>query len=231
MNSNKPLKLNSRFILPISLFYLTAMLAADVVAYKFVGIDNIVISGATIIFPFTYLFGDVIAEVYGYNIAKKIIWLGLICEFIFALTIKGIIDLPYASFANYGNDFNLILGSMLRFTVGGIIGNIVSSFLNIYLISKWKILVNGRAFWLRSIVSTALSELVIIGFAVMIGFTSRMSIEMAFKMIAWAYILEIFYAFIFVWPAWWLSLYLKKAENIDSYDYGVNYNPFHFAKD
>lgn len=211
------------------MLYLTAMLAADVVAFKFVGIEGTIISGATIVFPFTYLFGDVIAEVYGYDIARKIIWLGLLSELLFALIIKGVIDLPYASFANYTQDFSVTVGAMPRFVIGGIIGNIASCFLNIYLISKWKIMAKGRIFWLRSIVATAISELVIIGFAVMVGFTSRMSTEMAVKVIAWAYLLEMFYALIFVWPAWGISAYLKRVENIDSYDYGVNYNPFRFV--
>lgn len=229
MKSNQPLKLNSRFILPISMLYLTAMLAADVVAFKFADISGITLSGATIVFPFTYLFGDVIAEVYGYDIARRIVWLGLASEFLFALIIKCVIVLPYAHFANYYNAFQIADGSMLRFVTGGILGNIASSFLNIYLISKWKIMAKGRIFWLRSIVATAISELVIIAFAVLIGFTGQMSIEMAIKIIAWAYGLEIIYAIIFVWPAWGISTLLKNKEGIDSYDYGVNYNPFRFT--
>ncbi len=229
MKSNKPLKLNSRYILPICMIYLTAMLAADVVAFKFVSMGGIILSGATIVFPFTYLFGDVIAEVYGYDAARRIVWLGLLSEFIFALIIKGVIILPYAQFANFPEAFQTADGGMLRFVIGGIIGNVASSFLNIYIVSKWKIIAQGRIFWLRSIVATALSEIVIISFAVMIGFSGHMSTMMEIKIIAWAYGLEIIYAFIFVWPAWGISMWLKNKEGIDSYDYGVNYNPFRFT--
>ena len=229
MRSNQPLKLNSLFILPIAMIYLTAMLAADAVAFKFVGVEGIALSGATVVFPFTYLFGDVIAEVYGYDTARRIIWLSLLCELCFALVIKGVITLPYPAFANYQEAFNLADGGMPRFVVGGIIGNIISSFLNIYLISKWKIMAKGRIFWLRSIVATALSELLITIFAVMIGFSSVISVWNQIRVIAWGYSLEIFYAVIFVWPAWGISAFLKNKEGIDSYDYGVNYNPFRFT--
>ncbi len=221
-----PLKLNSKYLLIIIMAYFVAILSADVVAYKFVSIGGITLSGATIVFPLTYLFSDVITEVYGYNIAKKIIWLSLIGELIFSMIIKGVISLPSANFENYQNAFELTDGSMYLFVIGGIIGNITSSFLNIYLISKWKILLSGRLFWIRSILSTAISELLIIGVAVIIGFSNRLSLHQQITVFSWAYFIEIIYACVFVWPAWALSLFLKKSEGIDSYDYNVNYNPF-----
>lgn len=227
--NNQPLKLNSHFILPIAMLYLMAMLAADAVAFKFVGVAGIALSGATVVFPFTYLFSDVIAEVYGYDTARRIIWLSLFCELFFAIIIKGVIRLPYPAFANYQAAFNLVDGSLIRFVMGGIVGNVASSFLNIYLISKWKIMAKGRVFWLRSIVATAISELLITCIAVLIGFSSVMSIWNQLKVIVCGYSLEMFYAVIFVWPAWGISAFLKAKEGIDSYDYGVNYNPFRFT--
>ena len=222
----EPLKLNSKYLIPIITIYFVAILSADVVAFKFVSFGSFVISGATILFPLTYLFGDVLTEVYGYSLAKKIIWAGLIGEVVFSLLIKGVILLPSAPFANYQEAFNLTEGSMYLFVIGGVIGNIFSSFLNIYLISKWKILLSGRFFWLRSILSTAISELLIIGVAVVVGFSSRLSMHDQFSVFIWAYLLEIIYAVVFVWPAWGFSNFLKKSEGIDAYDYQVNYNPF-----
>lgn len=222
----EPLRLNSKYLLLIVMAYFVAILSADVVAYKFVSIGIMTVSGATIVFPLTYLFGDVITEVYGYGIAKQIVWLSLIGELIFSLIIKGVISLPSATFANYQQAFELTDGSMYLFVAGGIVGNILSSFLNIYLISKWKILLKGKFFWVRSILSTAISELLIIGVAVVIGFTGRLSMHEQIAVFSWAYLIEIIYACIFVGPAWILSIFLKKSEGIDSYDYNVNYNPF-----
>ena len=67
---------------------------ADVLAFKFSDIGGVVLSGATIVFPLTYLFGDIIAEVYGYETAKKLIWIALFSEFVFAIIIKSVINLP-----------------------------------------------------------------------------------------------------------------------------------------
>lgn len=222
----EPIKLNTKYLILIVMAYFTATLAADVVAFKFVSYDHIVISGATIVFPLTYLFGDVITEVYGYNVARQVIWLSLIGELLFAVIIRLIILMPYPHFADYHQAYDTAIAPMLMFVVGGVIGNIASSFLNVYLISKWKIVLSGRHFWLRSVVSTAISELIIIGVAVVIGFSSRLSFTQEFQVFGWAYLLEIIYAFIFVWPAVYVIRFLKKAEGLDSYDLGINYNPF-----
>ena len=225
---NKPFELNSKYMLPIIMLYLMATLAADVVAYKLISLGPLIESGATFIFPFTYLLGDVVTEVYGYRIARKFIWLNLICELIFAILVVTVIHLKSAPFWHYQTDFDHTLGNILRFVISGIIANIVSDFLSVYLISKWKIFMKGKHFWLRSIASTAVSELflnVIAGFS---AFTGTITLMQVMELAGSCYLLELFYALIFVWPGWFLIMYLKKKENIDVYDYNVDYNPFRY---
>lgn len=226
--ANKNFELNSKYILPIIMLYLMATLAADVVAYKFVAFGPLIESGATLIFPFTYLLGDVVTEVYGYSTARKFIWLNLICELIFALLIIGVIRLDSPAFWSYQSDFEHSLGNVLRFVISGIIANIISDFFSVYIISKGKIFMKGKHFWFRSIASTCISELllvVITGFSAFTGTTSLLNVA---KIAGSAYILEIAYACIFVWPGWMLIIFLKKAEKIDVYDYNIDYNPFRY---
>ncbi len=225
---NRPFELNSKFILPIIMLYVMATLAADVVAYKFVTIGPLVESGATLIFPLTYLLSDIVTEVYGYKIARKFIWLNLICELLFAVLIVAIVGMKSPAFLHRQHYFNLALGNTLRFVVSGIIANIISDFLNVYLISKWKIFMKGKHFWLRSVASTSISELFLVVITGLSAFTGTISFMHVVKVVSSAYIMELFYAFIFVWPGWMLILFLKKAENIDTYDYNIDYNPFRF---
>lgn len=224
----KPFEINSRYILPLMMVYLMATLAADAVAYKFVQFGPLVESGATFIFPLTYLLGDVVTEVYGYKIARKFIWLNLICELLFALLVVGVIHMKSPAFWQYQTAFDQSLGNVLRFVVSGIIANIVSDFLNVYLISKWKVLMKGKRFWLRSLGSTALSELFLVVIAGFFSFTGTIPLLQVAKVAGSAYILEIFYAILFVWPGWLIIFYLKKKEKLDIYDYQVNYNPFRY---
>lgn len=138
------------------------------------------------------------------------------------------INLKSPLFMHNQIEFNHTLGNMLRFVISGIIANIVSNFLNVYLISKWKILMKGKHFWLRSVASTALSELMLNIITGTLAFAGTLTLGHVGNIILSGYLLEIFYAFIFVWPGWVLILYLKKKEHIDVYDYNTNYNPFRY---
>jgi len=86
----------------------------------------------------------------------------------------------------------------------------------------------GKHFWFRSIASTAISELLLVVITGFSAFTGTMSLFNVAKVAGSAYVLEIFYAFVFVWPGWILIIFLKKAEKIDIYDYHVDYNPFRY---
>lgn len=224
-----PLKLNAKFIIPISMLFITASLAADTIAYKLIHLGPLLEPGATIIFPLTYLIGDVVTEVYGYDIARRLIWFGLFFEFIFAMLVKLVLFLPGASFWHFQQDYEIVLGSLPRFIFAGLVGDIASSFLNIYVISKYKIFMKGKYFWLRSIAATAVSEFALVVLTAYVAFTGKIPIPTMLKLFASAYGLEIIYAIIFVWPALWLVKLLKRLENIDAYDYRINYNPFKFS--
>lgn len=223
---NQPLKLNSKYILFMAMIYTTAMLAANVVAFKFVFFHGFIESGATIIFPFTYVIGDVMCEVYGWNISIKIIFLGLLCEMLFALLITIVIHMPSYGLGGSEEQYISILGNMWLFVAGGVIANSVAAFLNIYFISKWKILAKGKVFWLRSIISTCISEFILIMIIMLIAFAHLFKMEMTMRLFIDAYSLEIIYAFIFVLPAQFLVNFIRKKEGIDAFDYGVSYNPF-----
>jgi hypothetical protein len=142
--NTKPFEFNSKYLLPLMMLYLMATLAADVVANKFVTFGPLLESGATLIFPFTYLIGDVVTEVYGYQVARKFIWLNLTCEFIFAILVLLVINLDSPAYIPHQAEFKYSLGNMLRFVVSGVIANIISDFLNVYLVSRWKIFMKGR---------------------------------------------------------------------------------------
>ncbi len=113
MINTQPLKLNSKCILALAMLYITFSVAADAVAYKFCLIGHFVESGATILFPITYTLGDIVTEVYGYSMARRFIWFGLICELIFALLLELVIRFPsppdFQHQAEYSNIFRPLL--------------------------------------------------------------------------------------------------------------------------
>lgn len=229
--SNKPLVINSKYIVFIAMLYTTVMLAADVVAFRFQNVYGLVASGATIIFPFTYILGDVICEVYGWKTTMRIVWLSLLCEGLFAIIITIVINMPTYGIGEYQDQYVNVLGNIWLFVLGGIVSNLVSGFLNIYCMSKSKIFADGQYFWLRSIAATCISEFVLIMITVLIAFLPLMNFAITMKVFQHAYILEVFYSCVFVIPAKILVDYLRNKEKIDAYDYGVSYNPFKIFTD
>jgi queuosine precursor transporter len=226
--SNIPLHLNSKFILLLAMIYVVVSVAADVVAYKYTRFFGLVESGATIIFPITYIIGDVITEVYGWNVAMKIIWYGLFCEAIFGACVWGVIQIPSFGIGEFQTEYNDILGNIWLFIMAGIIANIICGLLNVYLISKYKVLWEGKVFWIRSIISTCISEIILIFITVLIAFTPVIHLKETLHVFWNAYVLEIFYAIIFAFPAQCFVKILKLSEGIDAYDRGISYNPFKF---
>lgn len=221
-----------KYILFLAMLFVTIDLAAVSVAYKMVGFNFLfeINSGATYIFPMTYALGDIITEVYGYNMARKLIWISLLLQFIFSLLITVVIHLPTPHFWNGNAAYIDVFGTILRFVLAGTVANIVSNFMNVYIVSKLKIPFEGKLFWVRSILSTMISGFLLGAIIVGMGFAGKdiNSLTQTWIMFKSTYSLEVFYALALVIPAALTARFLKRAENVDVYDYHTNFNPFIF---
>ena len=227
-HNNKPLKLNSKYILLIAMIYTAISVAADVVAYKYTRFFSLIESGATILFPLTYVIGDVVSEVYGWGISMRLVWFGLFSEAFFALCLMLVIHMPSSSIGHHQKEYTDILGNIWLFVLAGIIADAIAGLLNVFFISKYKVRWKGEFFWIRSIISTCISEFILILITVLIAFIPVIHFKATMHVFWDAYKLEIIYAILFVAPAQYCVSLLKRAEGIDVYDYGVSYNPFKF---
>lgn len=216
----------SHYILILGMINITISLAADVVAYKLITLGPTLLPGATLIFPLTYIIGDIVAEVYGYTVAKKIIWVTLICELFFAIAIQLIIRLPSPHFWEHQLAYHAVIDPILRFVLAGILGIVSSSFINIYIISKWKILMKGKHFWLRSLGSSAIGGLVLTVVTILFGFGGNIHWSKLLGMILSVYSMEVLYSLLGIWPASIITGFLKLEEQLDVYDTKTNFNPF-----
>ena len=231
MISRTPKIMPYKYILFLAMLFVTIDLAAVSVAYKMVALNFLfeINSGATFIFPITYALGDVITEVYGYNMARKLIWFSLFLQFIFALLIIAIIHLPNPFFWKNEHAYIIVFGSILRFVSAGTVANIVSNFTNIYLVSKLKIPFEGKLFWVRSILSIIISGFLLVAIIIIMGFSGQeINFTKTWIMFKSTYLLEVIYALILVIPATLTAKFLKRVENVDVYDYNTNFNPFNF---
>jgi uncharacterized integral membrane protein (TIGR00697 family) len=193
--------------------------------YKMTAIGHIPIPGAVFLFPLSFALADVITEVYGYRVARQIVWSGIICGFIFCNAVKFVAEMPAPDFWHLQSQYHDVFHLILRAYTAVTMGNIVGAFINIYIISKWKIILRGKYFWIRSLCSTAVGELAFSIVGALVGFVGVEPSSQVIWLMFDGYVVKMVYAFVAIWPAILLAKILKRAENIDMYDYNVNYNP------
>lgn len=206
----KPLEF--KYMRLLAIIYVTFLMAATVMAYKVVNIFGISEPGSTLIYTCTFFLGNVYAELYGSSYTKKLIWESILSGYIFAILIALINSLPSPVFWDKSSQFDIVFGHILRFTNAGVIGFLLSAFLNSYLMTKWKYQLKGKYFWIRSLAASSLSEGVATFITGIIAFVSIMSLKDILYIMTNAFLFKIAYGFIAVWPASFLAFLLKKSE-------------------
>ena len=156
-----------RWLLPIASLFVATLITSNIVAVKIVVILGLVLPAAVILFPVTYIIGDVLTEVYGYARARQVIWTGFFCNLVavIAIWIAGL--LPSAPFWN-ANVYNLpsesetayraILGFTPRLLIASFIAYLAGEFLNSIVLARLKVKTRGRFLWVRTITSTIIGQ-------------------------------------------------------------------------
>ena len=168
--------------------------------------------------------GDVIAEVYGYKVARHVIWMALICQFILAFACAALITLHAPSGWPHQEAYNQVLGKLPRVALASFLAIISGAFINAYAISKWKILLRGRYFWLRSLGASSVGELVFTAVAYLTEFLGITPMVIS-------YVIKLLLNPILVIPSSFAASILKRLDDVDTYDFSTNFNPFKMGLD
>lgn len=210
----------------LSMFYLTVFLTTFIFVHKIVTIFSITTSIATLLVPLLFLSTDIIAEVYGYKYARRTIWIAIICRILFAVLAYGLCAYPTTIFPIYQKAYALIFHSAFRVLIGCTGGYIFGIFVNIYLISKLKTLLRGKHFWIRSIGSSTIGELVFVVTGVSVVFVGTMPFKNVAEIMFMSYCFKLILSIIGVIPASMIVTYLKEREPSFDNKKIVNFNPF-----
>lgn len=196
--------------------------------YKLIPIMGFVFSVTIFIFPLSYACQDIITEVYGFRVARILIWVSFSGLLLFASLIMILLHLPFLATWHHQPAYSETLGGIFRLTLAIIVSLITGDFLNAYVLSKWKILLKGKNFWIRSFGSTAVGEAVdtLMGFSV--AFAGLVSPEKFFWLVASTYFAKLIWSAVLVLPSSVIVSFLKNALKLDIFDYGVDFNPFRF---
>ena len=147
----------SPLLLTLSGLFIAVLLTSNLIAVKLVAFGPLTLPAAVIVFPLSYLFGDVLTEVYGYAVTRRVIWLGFACNLVFVLFILAAGALPGAPGvwdAGAQSAYNRILGFAPRLLAASFIAYVAGEFLNSFVMARLKIATQGRWLWTRTIGST-----------------------------------------------------------------------------
>jgi uncharacterized integral membrane protein (TIGR00697 family) len=212
--------------LAVAALFITSLITANIMIVKQIAISGIVIPAAIIIFPISYICGDILTEVYGYRQARLVIWLGFICNLIAVLAfwIGGL--LPPASIFDAQSAYERILGSTPRFLIASFIAYLAGEFSNSFVLSKMKLATSGRWLWTRTIGSTLVGQGIDSVVVLLIAFTGTLPFSVLGFMIISHWLLKTAYEVIVTPLTYIVVNYFKRREQVDVFDHNVNFNPF-----
>ena len=186
----------------------------------------------TILFPISYIFGDILTEVYGYKQSRRVIWAGFVCLALSAVAFWLIRLMPgEATWQGYAGDdaYNAILGGM---STGGIVlaslaGYWTGEFTNSFILAKMKVLTQGRWLWARTIGSTIFGQLVdTVMFVVVASAFGVFPWSLFLTLTVTNYIFKCGVEALMTPVTYAVVAALKRTENEDYFDRSTNFNPF-----
>lgn len=216
-------------------FFVVVLLISNLVASKlcsfghisFAGYEfDIILSGAQILFPVTYIFGDIFTEVYGYAGSRRAIWHGFLSMGLLTGLGMLIVSLPPAPGWNNQAAFESIFGFLPRLVVASLIAYWCGEFANAFVLAKMKVVTGGKHLWLRTIASTAVGQLIDTIIVMTIAFWGRIDGTMIRDLIVTGYLVKVGYEAAATPVTYLIVNFLKKAEGIDLFDDSTDFNPF-----
>ena len=188
-----------------------------------------VFDGGTFLFPLTYIFGDILTEVYGYQRSKRVIWfalgMNLFASLIFALV--GI--LPTDASSPTKGAFETVLGFVPQIVAASLVAFFIGEFLNAYVLARMKVITKGRWLWTRTIGSTLLGQgadtLIFSLIAFGVGANALPS-DVLWNIIQTNYLYKVALEVMLTPVTYAVVRGLKRAEGIDHYDHNTDFNPF-----
>jgi uncharacterized integral membrane protein (TIGR00697 family) len=182
----------------------------------------------TLLFPLSYIFGDILTEVYGYRRSRKVIWLGFGCNALMALVLWIVRIWPAAPFETRQEAYVQVLGLTGRIVLASFVAYFAGEFSNSFTLAKMKILTRGRWLWTRTIGSTLVGEGVDTALFVGIAFLGALNWTpgQVWMVGITNYLFKVGVEAVLTPATYAVVGFLKRTEGVDTYDTDTNFNPF-----
>ncbi len=210
----------------IMALFVAVLLISNIASTKILKLGPFTFDGGTLLFPISYIFGDILTEVYGYQRSRRVIWVGFGCAALMAVVLMVVGALPPADGWEYQNAYEAILGATPRIVLASLIAYFAGEFSNSYTLAKMKVLTQGRWLWTRTIGSTLVGQGVDTVLFVTIAFAGVLPWSLFWSIIISNYIFKCGLEAVMTPITYRVTGFLKREENEDVYDIDTDFNPF-----
>lgn len=217
------MKVSHRFVIVTAIF-ITCLITANIIVVKPTSFGGI--PAAIIIFPLSYIVGDILTEVYGYRLARRVIWLGFLCNLIAVIAIWLGQLLPPAAAWGGQLAYKSILGYAPQILFASFLAYLVGEFSNSFILAKMKIKTKGRWLWTRTIGSTMVAQGLDAAIFIPLVYIGRFDLSFIVMASLTHWLAKVGYEMIATPLTYAVVNFLKKKEATDTYDYETNFNPF-----
>ncbi len=207
--------------------FVTVLLCANLIgASKVAQIGGVTFGAGVLFFPISYVFGDVLTEVYGYARARKVVWAGFGALIFASFMTWAVLAFPPAPGWAHQAAFQTVFGSTPRIVLASLIAYFCGEFCNSYVLAKMKLLTRGRFLWMRTIGSTIAGEAVDSLIFYPLAFVGVWSNDLVAKVLVSNYLLKVGWEAVMTPVTYRVVNSLKRAEREDYYDRDTDFTPF-----
>jgi len=208
--------------------FVAVLLISEITSTKIVSFGFIQTAGAAVLFPVSYIFSDILTEVYGYARARRVMWIGFASLILLALFLTIVEYLPAAPSWHSQQAYEAILGFVPRISIASIIAYWAGGFANDVTMAKMKLMTKGKYLWSRTIGSTVVGQAVDTFLFIGLAFYGVLPNPVILQIIFSFYLFKCAYEVLVTPLTYYIVNKLKKNEGLDVFDYKTSFSPFHF---
>lgn len=208
--------------------FITVLLCSNIIgAPKVTVIAGITLGVGNFFFPLSYIFGDVLTEVYGYSKTRRCVWSGFAALFFAAVMSYIIVKAPPAPDWPYQQSYRDVFGVAPRIALASLIGFFAGEFTNSFILAKMKLLTKGKFLWSRTISSTVVGQVVDTAIFYPLAFWGYWTTDVLIAVMIADYLVKVGVEIAMTPVTYRIVNFLKRAEQEDYFDRTTNFNPFY----
>lgn len=209
--------------------FVAVLIVSNIASTKIVSINGILFDGGTILFPFAYIFGDILTEVYGYARARRVIWTGFAALALTIATLAVVQYLPPAADWPNQASYEAVLGFIPRIVGASMVAYLVGEFLNSFVLAKMKLRSKGKDLWQRLIGSTFVGQAADTVIFTLLAFTGTLPVSALINIMLTVYVIKLALEVILLPLTYRIVTVLKRLERTDAFDKKTDFSPFNLS--